>query len=200
MHVARSSQRIRRDRPQRPVRRLVGGRAARLHQRTAGSRLVAAVGDQRHVAQPRVQRQRSVLELQQERRAAAAVVVGDLRPDAEVLAERQPGERVLRLGDEEGVDVARREACVGERPQARMGRQLDGFEAGRLADSESGRADDRCLAARKSVHRVLLRLDRRRRAARRSRSRCGPVPACRFSRRQPRHRPPGSSCADPRRG
>lgn len=118
VHVARGRQCVGRGRRERLVRRLEGRGPERALQLAAGRALVAAVGDQRHVALAGRQRQRGPQHIGLKGRAAHAAVVGQARVDAQVFGQAQAGKVVVRQGDEQAVHVGGRQAHAAQGEQA----------------------------------------------------------------------------------
>ena len=147
MHVARGGKRIGGRRIERLVGVLEHLRIER-HLVLAGFRaaharaLVRAVGHQHRVAKARVQRQRGGNQMAHEGRAADHRGFGELRPDAEVLGEREPRHEDIGAGDREAIHVARREPGIGQRVLRRRCRDLHLAPAGRFAAAGKSHARD----------------------------------------------------------
>ena len=151
VHMARGCQRVGRSRHQGLVRRLEGRRQQRAHQLATGGALVAAVGDQGHVALAGGQRQRGPQHVGLKSRAAHAVVVGQARVYAQVFGQAKTGEKVGRQADEQAVDVGRLQAGAGQGRHAGAHGQFHGRLARRLADAVGGGGHDGGGGAREGV-------------------------------------------------
>ena len=129
VHVARGRERIGVDRLARAVDGLVGNRS-RPPASAAGAPGVAAIGDQRHLAEPRLQGERRRLQEIYIGRAADIGAVDNRRVEPEILGHREPDQRVGEVGAEHAVDAvlcpmpaSERASCtastmisIGERP------------------------------------------------------------------------------------
>ncbi|CPN79038.1 Uncharacterised protein [Bordetella pertussis] len=149
--VARRRQRVCPHRARQLVCPLVGRWTHRADQLARPAALVAAVRDERHVAQARLQRQGGVNRVGQEGRTAGAVVVGQARRDAEVLRETQARHEIVGQADEQAIDIGGRQAHAVERLHAGAHRQVQRRQTRRLADAIGGASHDRGLAARKAL-------------------------------------------------
>ena len=151
VHMARGCQRVGRSRHQGLVRRLEGRRQQRAHQLAAGGALVAAVGDQGHVALAGGKRQRGPQHVGLKSRAAHAVVVGQARVYAQVFGQAESREEVGRQADEQAIDVGRLQADAGQGRHAGAHGQFHGSLARRLADAVGGGGNDGRGGAREGV-------------------------------------------------
>jgi len=147
VHVPARRQRVGGDRRQRAIGRFPCALARHPDARGRVAGRIGAVGDQRAVDQPGIERQSSLLHVDLEGGTAGAVAVGNPRSDPQVFGQFQPAQRLVWRRSIERVDLGQGDARIGQREQGRPGRHVDRRNSRALADAESGCSDDGSLAA-----------------------------------------------------
>ena len=153
MHVARGGQRVGSRGQERPIRRLIRVDLTHRGLLPADAALGRAVGDNRDVAQPQLQRRHRVLDMEHEGRAADDRRIDIGRRDAEIFAEVERRGARLRRGADQAVDILQSEAAIVEGAGDALRHQVDDVEAGtHLTEIGFRGADDRRAAALQLAH------------------------------------------------
>ncbi|CFO11248.1 Uncharacterised protein [Bordetella pertussis] len=152
VHMARRGQRIAGHGVARPERRLVRLRVRHRGQLAAGGELVGAIADQRHLAQPGLQRRHGRLQVEQERRAAHHGAVGMARPDAQPLGHVEHRQARGGHGAEQAVDLRHGQAAVFQGQDGRLLQLVERRAPGRLPAVGIADAGDDGAASQRAAH------------------------------------------------
>ncbi|MNC85751.1 hypothetical protein D3C83_13630 [compost metagenome] len=151
--MARSGHGVRADRKQRAVGRLIRVEFARRCCSARNRALRAAIGEERDLAQPELDRRLGVRHVRHEGGAADLGAIEAFRLDMQVLGERHGRDAHLRCGGENAVHVGELEPALVECAHRRLRHEIDGTGVRcNLAQVRFRDADDGDACALQSVH------------------------------------------------